>query len=151
MKPVLNYGHLRLCYLYVYILRKKKKDDDDKLSYDLNSYYWRVVMIIKYNMTIMIMIVKAVIKKKLTCTMWLRGFFGKFFWWGGYKDCEVSSWKNFFFYSSSQVLKAHPQSAMNTIQLDQSSWQHLSTLKSLKYNQYVKDNTERYDNWVYCI
>lgn len=68
MKPVLNYGHLRLCYLYVYILRKKK--NDDKLSYDLNSYYWRVVMIIKYNMTIMIMIVKAVIKKnKLTCTM----------------------------------------------------------------------------------
>lgn len=36
----------------------------NKLCYDLNSYYWRVVMIIEYNMiTIMIMIVKAVIKK----------------------------------------------------------------------------------------
>lgn len=34
-----------------------------KLSYDLNSYYWRVVMINKDNMMITIMIVKAVIKK----------------------------------------------------------------------------------------
>lgn len=40
----------------------------NKLSYDLNSYYWRVVMMIKYTMIIMIMIVKAVIKK-LTCKM----------------------------------------------------------------------------------
>lgn len=34
-----------------------------KLSYDLNSYYWRVVMTNKDNMMINIMIVKAVIKK----------------------------------------------------------------------------------------
>lgn len=34
-----------------------------KLSYDLNSYYWRVVMTNKDNMMITIMIVKAVIKK----------------------------------------------------------------------------------------
>lgn len=38
----------------------------NKLCYDLNSYYWRVVMIIEYNMIKMIMIVKAVIKKH-TC------------------------------------------------------------------------------------
>ena len=36
-----------------------------KLSYDLNSYYWRVVMTNKDNMMITIMIVKAVIKKKM--------------------------------------------------------------------------------------
>lgn len=55
--------------LLVCVHFEEEKNDDDKLSYDLNSYYWRVVMIIKYNITIMIMIVKAVIKKKLTCTM----------------------------------------------------------------------------------
>lgn len=36
-----------------------------KLSYDLNSYYWRVVMTNKDNMMITIMIVKAVIKKNI--------------------------------------------------------------------------------------
>lgn len=41
-----------------------------KLSYDLNSYYWRVVMTNKDNM-ITIMIVKAVIKKKHTCKMFM--------------------------------------------------------------------------------
>ena len=45
-----------------------------KLCYDLNSYYWRVVMIIEYNMIIMIMIVKAVIKKH-TCKMLLKELF----------------------------------------------------------------------------
>lgn len=42
----------------------------NKLSYDLNSYYWRVVMINEYNMMMMMimMIVKAVIKER-TCKM----------------------------------------------------------------------------------
>lgn len=44
---------------------EKYDDDNKKLSYDLNSYYWRVVMTIKYSMTTMIMIVKDVIKKNL--------------------------------------------------------------------------------------
>lgn len=44
-----------------------EEEKKNKLCYDLNSYYWRVVMIIEYNMiTIMIMIVKAVIKKEKT-------------------------------------------------------------------------------------
>lgn len=46
-----------------------------KLSYDLNSYYWRVVMTNKDNMMINIMIVKAVIKKKCTCKMFLQELF----------------------------------------------------------------------------
>lgn len=49
-----------------------------KLCYDLNSYYWRVVMIIEYNMItmmmMMILIVKAVIKKH-TCNRLLKEFF----------------------------------------------------------------------------
>ncbi len=87
----------KICYLYVYILKKKKKQN--KLCYDLNSYYWRVVMTIEYNMiTIMIMIVKAVIKKR-TCKMLLkelsavsshtgrsREIAGKWLWW----SCESS-------------------------------------------------------------
>lgn len=36
-----------ICYLYVYIF-----GDGWKMSYDFNSYYWRVVMINKYNMVI---------------------------------------------------------------------------------------------------
>lgn len=40
-------------------------NNNKKLSYDLNSYYWRVVMTNKYSMTTMIMIVKDVIKKNL--------------------------------------------------------------------------------------
>lgn len=39
-----------------------------KLSYDLNSYYWRVVMTNKDNMMINIMIVKAVIIKNVPAT-----------------------------------------------------------------------------------
>lgn len=47
----------------MYILREKY--DKEKLSYDLNSYYWRVVLTNKYSMTTIIMIVKDVIKKNL--------------------------------------------------------------------------------------
>lgn len=57
----------------MYILKKKYYE----LSYDFNSYYWRVVMINKYNMIIMIMIVKAVIKKKHTCKVLLKELFAQ--------------------------------------------------------------------------
>lgn len=54
------------------------KKNKNKLCDYLNSYYWRVVMIIEYNMiTIMIMIVKAVIKKH-TCKLLLKESFCSF-------------------------------------------------------------------------
>lgn len=70
-KYVLNYGHLRYATCMCTFLKKK-------LCYDLHSYYWRVVMIIEYNMIItMIMIVKAVIKKH-TCKILLKELFCSF-------------------------------------------------------------------------
>lgn len=69
MNSVLNYGHLRYATCMCTFWEKQ-----NQLSYDLNSYYWRVVMIIKYNMITMKMIVKAVIKKH-TCKMFLEELF----------------------------------------------------------------------------
>lgn len=49
-------------------LRVKKNKQQTVII--LNSYCWRVVVIFEYNMiTIMMMIVKAVIKKKYTCNL----------------------------------------------------------------------------------
>lgn len=65
---VLNNGHLRYATCMCTFLGKK-------LSYDLNSYYWRVVMTNKDNMMINIMIVKAVIKKNnVPVTCFCKGY-----------------------------------------------------------------------------